>query len=436
MVEALRKREYQRVETQGLTSSPAVETAASDDSERSLFGLGLWRSPRKRIVAGVAGGIGERMGVDPVVVRIAFALLTLCAFLGVVLYALLWALLPEDEGQMSIIEPGVKRAASVALVVLGVMVLMRIGGLWLGDLVASSLTLVALGIGVLWISSGKLGGAEWNRSFLSRFQKAPPDLMADGKVEKSRLLIGVLLLGGGVVTFIARTDLFRAAPGVVVAVATTMAGLALIFGPWGWRLLTQLSEERRERIRSEERADMAAHLHDSVLQTLALIQRTDQPKEMVALARSQERELRAWLNGTLPKLGSTLSGALQESASSIELQFGVPIEVVTVGDAPLDDILQAMVEAAQEAAVNAAKHSGARQVSVYMEVEDERVNIFVRDDGAGFDEASVAPDRRGISESIRGRMERSGGTATIVTEAGAGTEVQLTMIVANPAKAR
>jgi signal transduction histidine kinase len=192
-------------------------------------------------------------------------------------------------------------------------------------------------------------------------------------------------------------------------------------------MLTQLSEERRERVRSQERAEMAAHLHDSVLQTLALIQRTDQPKEMVALARNQERELRAWLNGTLPRTTETLAGAIEQAAAAVELQLRVPIEVVTVGDAPLDERLLGMVEASREAMVNAAKHSKAERISVYMEVEREQVYVFVRDEGCGFELAAVAPDRRGIAESIQGRMDRLGGSAAIVSEPGSGTEVQLTM---------
>ena len=188
-----------------------------------------------------------------------------------------------------------------------------------------------------------------------------------------------------------------------------------------------LSDERRERIRSEERAELAAHLHDSVLQTLALIQRTDQAREMVALARNQERELRAWLGGREPLAGDTVAGAIEKAAASVEMQFKVPVEVVTVGDMPLDDRLQAIVEACREATVNAAKHSGADQVSIYVEVEPEAVTAFVRDKGAGFDPEAVAPDRRGIAESIRGRMQRSGGSASIVTEPDGGTEVQLSI---------
>jgi len=429
MVRARPLREYQSMETHQIRQAIPVDEAG-DAPSAGFLGLGLYRSPRQRVVAGVAGGIGERLGVDPVLVRIGFAMLTLCWFAGVVLYALLWAAVPEDEGEMEIVEPGSRRAASLGLVVLGLMILLRNAGLWLGDLVATSLSLVALGVGVLWISSGKKDRERWSRSIVERVQDGPFESPADDKVDKLRLLLGVALLVGGVATFIARTDLFSAAPTVVLAVATTMAGLGLIFGPWGWRLLTQLSEERRERIRSQERAEMAAHLHDSVLQTLALIQRTDQPREMVALARNQERELRSWLNGTLPKRGQTMAGAIEQTAAAVELQLSVPIEVVTVGDIPLDDRLEAMVEACREAIVNAAKHSGSHQISVYMEVEGDQVTVFVRDEGSGFDPEAVAVDRRGITESIQGRMERSGGSAAIVSEAGSGTEVQLTMAIA------
>jgi signal transduction histidine kinase len=195
----------------------------------------------------------------------------------------------------------------------------------------------------------------------------------------------------------------------------------------GWRLAGQLARERSERIRSQERAEMAAHLHDSVLQTLALIQRADAPRDMVALARNQERELRAWLNGRQPTGDDTLASAIEKVAASVELTLKVPVEVVTVGDAPLDDRLRAVVEACREATVNAAKHSGAPQISIYVEVEPASVTAFVRDQGSGFDPESVASDRRGIAESIHGRMQRAGGSATIVSEMLGGTEVQLSM---------
>jgi phage shock protein PspC (stress-responsive transcriptional regulator) len=378
------------------------------------------------VIGGVASGIGELLGIDPVIVRVAFALLTLSGVAGVIIYVILWAVVPEDDGRMQVSEPGLVRAASMGLVVLGLMILLRQGGLWLGDMLAWSVGLAGMGVAVIWLRSDDSSRARWSR-IAESVPESPLDPQVYGNLGRARLLIGALLFAAGVATFVVQNDLLNAAPSIVFAVTVTVAGLSVIFGPWAWRLLRQLSDERRERIRSEERAEMAAHLHDSVLQTLALIQRTDQPREMVALARNQERELRSWLGGGSARSDQTLSGAIEAAASAVELQFKVPIEVVGVGDAPLDERGHAIVEACREAAVNAAKHSGAAQISVYFEVENEAITAYVRDLGSGFDPDGVAPDRRGISESIKGRMERAGGTASIVSGSGSGTEVQLTM---------
>lgn len=390
-----------------------------------FIGIGLFRSPRSRVLGGVAGGIGEYLGVDPVLVRIAFALLSLTGVAGVLLYVVLWAVVPEDDGSMVVKQPGLVRAAAMGLVVLGVIVLMRGSGLWLGDPLAWSVSLAALGMAVIWLRTDGQERRLWGR-FSEHVPDNPLDLI-DAGPGKLRLVGGTVLFAAGVAMFLIRTNVIGAAPTAILAVAATSVGLAVLFGPWAWRLLKQLAEERRERIRSQERAEMAAHLHDSVLQTLALIQRSDQPKEMVALARNQERELRAWLGGATRSREESLAQAVQAAASAVELQFKVPIEVVTVGDAPLDDRAKAVVEASREAAVNAAKHSGSDRVSLYLEVEPHVVTAFIRDGGSGFALDGIGADRRGISESIRGRMERAGGTATIVTEPGSGTEVQLTM---------
>jgi signal transduction histidine kinase len=220
----------------------------------------------------------------------------------------------------------------------------------------------------------------------------------------------------------------RVARSVAFAVLVTATGLGLILGPWMWRTLRQLSEERRERIRSEERAEVAAHLHDSVLQTLAMIQRARSPQEMTSLARGQERELRGWLYGrgrAGENGGGSLSAALEELSAKIERHHHLPVETVVVGDAPLDDRLRALVDAAGEAMTNAARHSGAASVSVYAEVGDDAVHLYVRDEGKGFDPALVPADRHGIRESIVGRMERGGGVATVTSEPAEGTEVHL-----------
>jgi signal transduction histidine kinase/phage shock protein PspC (stress-responsive transcriptional regulator) len=395
--------------------------------------LGLARSPNRRVIAGVAGGLAERLRVEPALVRVAFVLLALCGGAGVLAYAVLWVSVPQAEIPVEALDAGPQRGIAVALVLGGIVIALRSMGLWVGDTIAWSVGLVAIGITVVWLRGDDTERARW-----SRLAQRAPASMLEAVAERGpvkgigrvRLLIGLAAGFGGMAIFLARSNVLATQPGIVVAVAVTAVGVGLIAGPWGWRLVQALGDERLERIRSEERAEVAAHLHDSVLQTLALIQRTDQPREMVALARNQERELRAWLSGRPPLVtgeSDTVATAIEKAAASVELQFKVPVEVVTVGDTALDDRLQAIVDATREATVNAAKHSGADQISIYLEVEPESVTAFVRDKGTGFDPESVAPDRRGIVDSIRGRMQRSGGSATIVTELDAGTEVQLSI---------
>jgi signal transduction histidine kinase len=223
----------------------------------------------------------------------------------------------------------------------------------------------------------------------------------------------------------------------LLAVLATLAGVAVLTVPWWVRLVRDLGEERRERIRESERAEIAAHLHDSVLQTLALIQRqSDSPREVLRLARGQERELRTWLYGARgyrrggapddPTLGAGLTEALATAAAEVEDTYALTVRPVVVGgDRLLDDGLRALVLAAREAMVNAAKHAGVDEVSVFVEVEPDEVNVFVRDRGAGFDPGAVPDDRHGLADSVRGRMERHGGTVRLRTRPGEGTEVHL-----------
>ena len=227
----------------------------------------------------------------------------------------------------------------------------------------------------------------------------------------------------------------------LLAVLATLVGVAVITVPWWLRLVRDLGEERRERIREAERAEIAAHLHDSVLQTLALIQRqSDSPREVARLARGQERELRSWLYGVGgyrragaprdPDAGTgptdTLTVALAGAAAEVEDTYALTVRPVVVGgDRPLDDALRALVLAAREAMVNAAKHAGVDEVSVYAEVEDDEVSVFVRDRGTGFDPDAVPDDRHGLADSVRGRMSRHGGTVRLRTAHGEGTEVHL-----------
>jgi signal transduction histidine kinase len=193
-------------------------------------------------------------------------------------------------------------------------------------------------------------------------------------------------------------------------------------------MTADLRDERRERIRSQERAEVAAHVHDSVLQTLALIQKAaDDPREVSRLARSQERELRGWLYRPATHSGGQFAAALESAAAEVEEAHRVAVEVVVVGDCPVDARAGALVAAAREAMVNAAKHAGVAQVQVYAEVEADRLAVFVRDRGAGFDPTQVPADRLGLAQSVVGRMERNGGTAQVRSEPGSGTEVRLEM---------
>src|ERR671918_1612525 len=206
------------------------------------------------------------------------------------------------------------------------------------------------------------------------------------------------------------------------------AALLLLVGPWLWRLALDRDAERSARVRSEERAEVATRVHDSVLQTLALIQRhAGEPQRVSALARRQERELRGWLYGDLP-LGdgaASLGAALSTAATDVEEVHGVRVELASAGDCPVDDRVEAVALAAREAMTNAAKFAGVDEIDVYAEVTEDAVAVFVRDRGSGFDRAAVPADRRGLVESIEGRLERAGGEARIASAPGEGTEVEL-----------
>ena len=244
-----------------------------------------------------------------------------------------------------------------------------------------------------------------------------------------QVVLGVGLVVAGVAVFLVATPSVESPAAGILATAAIAVGLGLVFGPWWWRLTHGLAVERQERIRSQERAEVAAHIHDSVLQTLALIQRNSADARTVnSLARSQERELRAWLYGTPePDAAESLATLIQRVSDEIEDLHGVAVETVEVGDCPVDERLVALVSASREALTNAARHSGASSVSVYFEVEPHQVTLFVRDRGKGFDPGQVPNDRRGIADSIRWRMDRHGGKAVITSQPGQGTEIELVM---------
>ena len=380
--------------------------------ERSLrVPPGLVRAGDNRIVAGVAGGTGRYFGVDPTAVRLALVVLTFANGVGAVLYLVGWALLP-DEDPAAPPPPGrtptAERTVGLGLLTLGIVLFFGNAGLAFPPGVVWAVVLSAVGFGLVWSHTDE---EDRTRGLLWR--------AAGGGV----LLVvglGVLFASGGVLSTIGAVGLVVLATGL---------GVALLMGPWILRLWRDLAAERRERIRSEERSEIAAHLHDSVLQTLALIQRADAPGRARTLARRQERELRAWLFDERAPDGdgevATLNAALERVVTDVEDRHDIEVDLVLVGDCPMDGRVDALVAAVREAAHNAARHAEVPEVSVYVEVEPQRVTAFVRDRGKGFDLAAVEPGRVGLRESIIGRMTRHGGKAEIHTAPGDGTEVVL-----------
>ena len=290
-----------------------------------------------------------------------------------------------------------------------------------------AIVLAVLGIGLLWRQADEAQRARW----LDQSERLNPVRAvfgAGGWAAYLRVGAGVVLVIGSIVLFAVRHGSLADVYDVLVAAGIGVIGLTVVLGPWVYRLTSDLAAERAERVRTQERADLAAHLHDSVLQTLALIQKNAGDSATVArLARSQERDLRAWLFDAAPEGGGTLVAALRGIVREIEDTYGVDVELVTVGDCDLDDRLAPVVAAAREATVNAAKHAGSPLVDLYSEVGASDVEVFVRDRGKGFDPEAIPPDRQGVRHSIVDRMSRHGGTAEIRSTPGSGTEVRLKM---------
>lgn len=378
----------------------------------------LYRRPDLGWVGGVASGIAVHTGLRWRTVAGIFVLLSIAGGLGIALYVSYWIVLPVPEGVRSrlprAVEIVVRTVAVLAAITAVVIVLVSggVGGLFVPTLLA------CIGGAFIWRQATEQDRSRWRR--------AGQRSLADGRAGQLRLAVGAVLVIAGGALVLHRAD-FTAARDGLLALFVAVVGLAVLTGPWWIGLVTQLSDERRERIRSQERADIAAHLHDSVLQTLALIQRNaDSPREVARLARGQERELRGLLYGTRAASGQLADG-LRAAAAEVEDAYAITIDVVVVGDVALNDGLAAACAAAREAMVNAAKHADVTEVTVYAEVEPEQVSVFVRDRGRGFDADDVADDRQGIRNSILGRVERYGGTATVLSAAGAGTDVHITM---------
>src|SRR5580765_8494905 len=337
-----------------------------------------------RVIAGVCAGIAQTLAVDATLVRLVFALLALAGGAGIVLYLALWAYARTPR----------RWVAAVLTLVAGGLLLSALG---LSDRSVVGIALIAAGLALAWRQGG-------------RFHPDAP--LSYGGIALAAMGAVALLSSDG-------TSTALLSPGAVAG------ALLLIAGPWVWRLAPDRDAERTARIRGDERSDVAARVHDSVLQTLALIQRhASEPRRVATLARRQERELRGWLYSARPlgDDGTSLVAALSAAAADVEELHGVRIELASAGDAPPEN---AIVLAAREAMANAAKFAGVAEIDVYAEVADDMIAVFVRDRGAGFEPASVPDDRQGIRESIRGRLERAGGSSVVTSSPGAGTEVEL-----------
>jgi len=348
---------------------------------------GFAPSSDDKVIAGVCAGIAQTLAVDVTLVRLVFALLALAGGAGIVLYLALWAYARRTRVWMA------------AVLAFGAACLL-LGALGLSGRSVAGIALVCGGLALAWRQGGSF---------------RPDAPLSYGGLAIAAAGCVVLLSAG-------REPSTLLAPGAVAG------ALLLIAGPWVWRLALDRDAERTARIRTEERSDVAARVHDSVLQTLALIQRhADEPRQVAALARRQERELRGWLYGDHPigDESASLTAALTAAATEVEELHDVRVELASAGDCPVDASVGAVVLAAREAMTNAAKFAGVEEVDVYAEVTDDEVSVFVRDRGAGFDRPEVPSDRRGLAESIEGRMERAGGRATITSSPGEGTEVEL-----------
>ena len=396
----------------------------------------LRRATENGLAGGVAAGLAARTGLDVTVVRLAFVVLTPLTYgYAPVGYVLAWLLVPVVGTDTSIAtrartdRRGIALAAGLASLLAVVLVLATmLGAGWLSSLGWP----LAIGVvGMVLISRNASPGEQAAMRHL-----VEPVLGLTGDRGRSRTvlraLIALALLGVGVGILVSGHESVRLLQ-PLGGLALVIAAIAVMLGPWWLGIARDLVDERQARIRAEERADMASRVHDSVLQTLAMIQRrADQPQQVIQLARAQERELRAWLfdgraPGSMEGQDMTLAAGVRLIQREVESQHEVAVEAVTVGDCELDDDLRALLAAAREATVNAVKWSGADVVSLFAEVETTAVSLYVRDRGRGFDPAAVPRDRKGLAESIRARMARRGGSATVRSAPGQGTEVSLTM---------
>ncbi|MFF3864711.1 PspC domain-containing protein [Micromonospora sp. NPDC001898] len=391
----------------------------------------LYRVPEHRMAAGVAAGIADHLGISVVRVRIAFTVLLGLSGLGMLLYAAFWAVVPLRPGDTAVpprrdigqLLPFVAIGLGVLLV--QVMVFDSVGAAGTaGWLVA----IIAVGAGVIWHQAAPERRRQWGESMPVPWLGAVVE-ESDRRAFVLRFIGGGVLVAVGIIGVVAvysPVQNFDAVLNGVIFALVGLAGVGVVAAPVLWRTYNQLRSEREGRIREQERAELAAMVHDQVLHTLALIQRNAADVTTVQrLARGQERSLRNWLYKPAASPTERFAAALEQAAAEVEDTFAITVEAVVVGDRDTDERISALVAAAREALVNAARHAGVRTVSLYAEVEPDQVSAFVRDRGKGFDPDTVGDHRHGVRGSIIGRMKRHGGRAEIRSEPGEGTEVRL-----------
>jgi signal transduction histidine kinase/phage shock protein PspC (stress-responsive transcriptional regulator) len=403
----------------------------------------LRRDPDRKLVAGVASGIARTLGIDPLLVRVGFVIATIASGLGVPLYLLGWIFMAPASGgaplasRLRARRGSFQVAAGVGCLALAALLTVRELGLWWSDAIVWPFVLAVSGGTLVWRHvTTRAATPAIARTPRGPEQAAEPVPLPEPSTRLGTSDLraiyqggfGVALVVGAALLFLQANGALSGARDLVLSLVVVTLGLGLVLAPFWLRLVRGLTAERAERIRSQERAEVAAHLHDSVLQTLALVQkRADDPRAVATLARRQERELRTWLSGAPEaRPDERLADALRAAAAEVEEAHGTPVDVVTVGDRDLDDRTRALVAAAREALSNAVRHAGVdAPISLYAEVTEGHVEVFVRDRGRGFDPRAVPEDRRGVRESIVGRMARHGGRAAVHSTPGEGTEVEL-----------
>lgn len=412
------------------TTSPHQVRRATRDTTESYLG-------------GVASGLARHLGLPVLWVRVGFILSAALGGMGIAMYAGLWMVLPTDE-RFSDEAPGLASASrtgkrpsrvrrardlgpTIALGALAFGIVIMVESVFGRGALFWPIVLVIVGVALIWRQADEAQRERW----LNTTGRVDPvrTLFGSGTwASYARVFAGGALIIGALGVFAVTSGGVDLAREIVIAGLLGIVGLALTLGPWIFRLASDLGEERAERVRSQERADVAAHLHDSVLQTLALIQNNaHDPGTVARLARSQERDLRTWLFSETKEEGESIAASLRALTAEVEDSWAVAVETVTVGDTAVDESLAPIIHATREAMTNAAKHAGTGKIDVYAEVSPSAVEIFVKDRGVGFDPTSVAEDRQGVRGSIVARMERHGGSAEIRSTPDVGTEVVLRM---------